>query len=162
MKKTNKILAAGITALSILGFAAVVNAVDGEGLGMRGFGHALKRGGNIGGLDKTTLLEDLGLPEDATREQIMEARWQKRLTQLGVSEDSTVRDFHAAMKAHQTAQFEEHLAKLKEDLGLPADATQEAVQSALEEKRGKGEGKGFGPRRGGHGDIWRGCRLTAG
>lgn len=154
MKTKNKILAAGTAALLILGFAAVVNAVDGEGLGMRGFSHAMKRGCPQSGVGKATLIEDLGLPEDATREQIMEARWQKKLSDIGLTEESTVGEFHDAMKAQREARFAERLENIKKKLGLPSDATQEDVKAALEEIRADGEG--IGPR-GGHGGMRGGC-----
>ncbi len=56
--------------------------------------------------------EKLGLPEDATQEDIMNAMMQNRETLM-----------------------EEHMTTVKEKLGLPEDATDEEVQDALNQWR---------------------------
>ncbi|MFH1721250.1 MAG: hypothetical protein ABH950_01450 [Candidatus Altiarchaeota archaeon] len=150
MKLLTKILAVGLTALLAFALASAVNANGTIGeKGITGFAkHGFMRGGPIGGLDKAATLKELGLSEDATREQVQEARWQKSLSDLGLTEQSTVGQFHAAMKAQMQERHVEMLDSLKEKLGLPADATEEQVQAGLQEKRANGEGKGLGIRRG--------------
>lgn len=150
MKK--KFLVAGLSTLLIFGIIAAVNAVT-DGIG-EGRGAGFFRGFRMKGLgmDKSSTIEDLCLPEDATPEEVMEAIWEKRLEELGLTEDSTIKELKEAVKERMQASWEEKLPELKEKLGLPDDATEEDVKEALKEKR---EGcKEFCHRRG-----FRGRRI---
>lgn len=51
--------------------------------------------------------QDLGLPENATREQISDALWQKQLKDLGLTEDSTLKEYKAALDAKMKTRKEE-------------------------------------------------------
>jgi hypothetical protein len=102
--------------------------------------------------DKSTLFTDLGLPEDATPEEIREAVWEKRLADLGLTQDSTVGEFHEAMKA----KMQERHQQMLEKFGLDGDATPEEIREAM--KAYCEENPDDCPVRMGRGFGRRGCR----
>ncbi len=149
MNGKTKILAWGIIALMIFVGAASASAdyMRGkQGKGHRGMDPGM--GGNI-----ADVIADLGLPEDATREDVREAMWAKKLADLGLTEDSTVGEFHVAMKAKNQEWRADMLAKL----GLAEDAQPEDVRAAMKAycvenpddcpKKGRGP-NGHGPKGG--------------
>lgn len=154
MKNKNKALVAGMTALLVLGFVAAANAVTNEqGKGMRGPG---KQGHGMHGEDRADIMEELGLTENATPEEIRDAHWQKKLADLGLTEEDSISEFQEAVKAKHEERHEEMLTKL----GLGEDASREDIREAHKayceenpdecpEKRGRGFGRG-GPGRGFH------------
>jgi hypothetical protein len=159
MNGKTKLLAVGVTALVAFGLLMAVNATEGMekrgrmGFFKRGFGMG-QRGGHG---NKTALLEDLGLPEDATTEQVRDAVWEKQLADLGLTEDSTIGEFREAMEARRQERHEERLDQVREKLGLTEDATEEEIWEAMkqwrEENKGLLSGGGFHPRRGGCPEI---------
>jgi len=119
-------MAFGLTAVMLLGIAAAVSASDevGEyaGFGKRGFAkdHAFMGfGAMIGG---GRVSEDLGLPENTTREQAREALWSTRLQELGLTEDSTIRQLHGVLKARQDVVREQRHEHVRQNLGLDESA----------------------------------------
>lgn len=134
-----KNLLVGIAALLVFG-AVLVSSIgvyengeqpcNGKGMGFRGLGEGKRFGqlGNLsGGQGRAAMLEDLGLSEDATKEEIMEAMFQKKLEKLGLTEDSTIGELREAMQ-------EQKLSMMREKLGLSDDATDQEIKDALGEK----------------------------
>ena len=149
MNGKTKILAGGLIALMVLMGAASASAdyMRGkQGKGQRGMGQGM--GHNI-----ADIIADLGLPEDATREDVREAMWVKKLADLGLTEDSTVGEFHEAMQAKNQELRAEKLAKL----GLAEDAQPEDIRVAMQAycednpdecpRKGRGS-QGHGPKDG--------------
>jgi len=101
------------------------------------------------------MMEELGLPENATREQVDDALWEKRLKDLGLTWDSTIAEYRDAVKARMLERRQEGLKSMREKLGLAEDATEEQVKEALRQWRednremmpGMGRGMGRGPGR---------------
>ncbi|MBU0762568.1 MAG: hypothetical protein KKD39_06040 [Candidatus Altiarchaeota archaeon] len=138
MNGKTKLLGAGLAALLVIGLVTAANAAS-EGIGKCGGGFLPpKQGyGMMHGKNTGMLLEDLGLPDDATREQVMDALWEKRLVDLGLTGDSTVSELHAAMKAkmqEKKAEMEEKRQERLAELGLTEDATPEEVMAAMKAK----------------------------
>lgn len=169
-----KTFCVGLAALLVFGLVAAANSAQNReknwGPGFRGLGMGPME--NCGGMNKTALIEelglpdnathqevaqalrlrqysDLGLPENATREEIMEALWLKRLSDLNLTGDSTVRDFHNAVKARMM----ERRGQLTGGIGLDEDSTPGEVHQAMKENCGEnpedcpgrmGRGMGFG------------------
>ncbi|GEM_PF-2787277 len=143
MDKKKRILVGSSVALLALGLMiavnATVNATDtgkqgkmgfGRGSWMQGGPHQIqgymgKRTGNL------TFLENLGLPENATGEQAREALWDEKLKDLGLTQDSTLREYRQALDARMQAMQNERATKLKEKLGLSENVTNEEVMAAM-------------------------------
>jgi len=130
-------LVIGLAALLVFGLVLAVDAAQGMRQEKKGGFHG---GGFMFGLgekpvNKTAMFNDLGLPENATHEQVMDARWQKRLADLGLTEDSTIKEYREAMKAKMQEKQGQMLEEMKENLGLPADATVEQVREAMKENK---------------------------
>ena len=147
MKK--KFAIAGIAAFLLVCSAFVFAQPNGEG---NGWGFAGLRNGMFGYMAKPDIKENLGLEEDATREEVKAAM----LENLGLTEDSSKEEIRDAIKQKKIEMKEQVMEQIKEKLGLPSDATQEEVHDALQEWReengvlcgacqGKMKGKGFGP-----------------
>jgi len=153
----NKLIGVGIAALLIVGLAWSINAATqkregcpylgkGKGFGQKGGFHAgITKKANLHEYAtkekfKAAGLEELGLSEDATKEEVMEAMFQKKLEKLGLTEDSTIRELKDAMK-------EQKLSMMRKKLGLSEDATEEEIKDALGEKAFNGP-KGFGKKMG--------------
>lgn len=174
MDKNKRILVVGFAALLVLGglamvVNAVVNAMNATDVGTQGMGGCSMRRGFPGHMNERmllgnlTVLENLGLPENASREQVREALWQKELKDLGLNEDSTLREYRQAIEAKMQADQakmqanqEERMQKIKEKLGLLENATQEDVMNAMKQWReengrlplGEGRGRGYGMQQG--------------
>lgn len=151
MTAKKKMLAGSAATLLLISLVAGVSAAAGQGneLGPNGFG--MKRGGFHG--DRTASLEELGLEEGATRQEIREAAWQKKLSVLGLTEDSTVGEFHDKMVEFREARHAERLDMMREKLGLGDDATEDEIHEGMktrrEENGGYGKGRMGGSRHGG-------------
>ena len=161
MDAKKKLLIVGAAALMVVGLVMAVNVTQqggkSPGIGwMKGWGRHMPPGNQ-------TLLANLGLPENATRQQISDAMWEKQLKDLGLTDDSTLREYRQALEAKRKTANDERMQALKEKLNLPANATQEDIQNATKQWRndnkellqGKGQRPGFGMR-GGIG-FGRGC-----
>lgn len=156
----NKLIGVGIAALLIVGLALAINAATqgeegypclgkGKGFGQKGGFHArikerlnLPKEATRMGV-KAAGLEELGLSEDASKEEIMEAMFQKKLEKLDLTEDSTIGELREAMQ-------EQKLSMMRKKLGLPEDASEEDIKDALGEKAFNGPRlhRGFGKRMG--------------
>ena len=147
----NKLIGVGIAALLIIGLAWGINAATQENKGCPfsgkkgGFHAGIKEGMNLpkdATMEKVKAagLEELGLSEDATKEEIMEAMFQKKLEKLGLTEDSTIGELREAMQ-------EQRLSMMREKLGLSEDASEEEIKDALGEKAFNGH-KGVGKKMG--------------
>jgi len=160
MENKKKIVLVGAAILLVLGLVMAVNAGLNatkamEKHGMRGFSKegCMRRGFPS---QNVTVLDNLGLPENATREQVREAVWEKKLTELGLTENSTIREFRQALETRMQAVRDERIQKLEEKLNLPANATQEDIKNAMHQLRndskellsGKGGRPVFGMRGG--------------
>ncbi len=113
LNKTIAILAVVILVASIAVISSNASAFDTSRPGQKGECPFVKSGAGMGLSmeDKMSLMiEKLGLPEDATME-----------------------DIHAAMKEKTAAIKEEWLSAVREKLGLPEDASLEDVKAALQE-----------------------------
>ena len=154
MDTKKKMLIVGAAALMVIGLVMAVNVTQ---QGIKPAGGGWMRGGwgkhvSTGNQTLMGLLGNLGLPENATRQQISDALWEKKLKDLGLTEDSTMREYRQALEAKMQAANDERMQKLKEKLNLPANATREEVQNAMNQWRndkkellpGKGHRLGFG------------------
>jgi hypothetical protein len=90
--------------------------------------------------DRQEMLEKIGLDEDATPEEVRDALWDKRLEDLGLTDESTIGELRAAMKERRQAMWKEKLSEMKEKLDLPEEASEEEVKEALKEKHGEFQG----------------------
>ena len=138
MNRKTKVLGAGLAALLVIGLVATAHsAIQGKGEGLKGRG--MRKG-----FGPLAMAGSLGLPENATRQQIKDAVWDKRLADLGLTRESTIGEYVDAMEANMLERHNEML----EELGLPEDATPEQVHEAMEERRGqkpfKGQRRGCG------------------
>jgi hypothetical protein len=83
-----KTMFAGLAVLMTLGLVLAASAAFDRGnpdpSGMRG--------------NHTAMCQSLGLSENATFEEMREAMFDKRLTDMGLTEDSTIRELKAALK----------------------------------------------------------------
>ena len=139
MNTKTKYLAAGLAAIMLIGMVGAVGTGVQEfrkqgKRGMFGGGHGMfgQGPGNHG--RPQVDLESLGLPADATREQVREAMWAKKLADLGLTEESTLAEFHAANVARHDERQAEMLEKRTEmlaKLGLTEDALPEDVREAM-------------------------------
>ena len=147
-----RILIVGAFALTVIGVLMVANAneqgkwmLSGKGWRRSGTDH-----NNL--LGNITFLEGLGLPENASGEDIRQAIWEKELKDLGLTEDSTLRQYRQAVEARMQASREERLRNLRERMGLPENATAEDFQNAMVKWRAddmgtfrhKSQGHGYG------------------
>ncbi len=152
MNYKTKLLGAGLGALLIIGLVTSANAAIGELEKRQGSGlfHKSPGFGMRQGWNRTAITTELGLPDDATQEQIGDAIWQKRIVELGLKDDSTLAQYHEAVKAEMQKLRQGRLEKL----GLSADATPEQAMDAMHRWRqenkdliGAGpEGGGFRPK----------------
>lgn len=135
----NKPIGVGLVALLVVALVLAANAT--EDLKNPGRSFFRMRGFAFGraheGMNKTAFWENLGVPENATREQVEEALWEKQLEDLGLTEDSTVGEYRLAMKARMQARQEQMQARMQEQrtemlekLGLGEDATPEEMREA--------------------------------
>jgi hypothetical protein len=157
MDTKKKILVVGAAALMVIGFVVAANAAvqGGAGAPWKGWGRQ--------GMDKANLTASLGLPENATREQIGDAMWEKKIKDLGLTDSSTLAEYRQAVKAQMQSNMEQRKQGILAKLGLPADATKEDIQNAMQKWRqdnkellpGKGGHRGFGMGFGG------GCKGQA-
>jgi hypothetical protein len=153
MDTKKKMLIVGAAALMVIGFvvaanAAVQGATDANGKGWMRGGWG-KHGGN------STFLQDLNLPANATRDQISDAMWAKQLKDLGLTDSSTLAEYRQALKAKEQTNQEQRMKDLRTKLNLPADASSEDIQNAMQQWRNdnlgllkggmKGHGFGSGP-----------------
>jgi len=158
-----KVLIGGAVALMVVGLVMAVNVTQQggkfPGMGwMRGGGSQRMHQGN------QSLMASLGLSDNATREQVSDAMWEKQLKDLGLTDDSTMREYRQALEAKMQAASDERDKQLKEKLNLPANATQEDVQNAMQQWRNDNknllEGKGSRPGPGMRGDMGFGKGCT--
>jgi Spy/CpxP family protein refolding chaperone len=158
MDTKKKVLIVGAAALMVMALvvaasAAVQGVADASGKGwMRGgWGKHMRQGNQ-------TEWAALGLPENATREQVSDAMWEKQLKDLGLTDSSTLAEYRQALKAKMQSGQEQRMAALKTKLNLPADATKDDVMNAMKQWRADNKellgggmgGRGFG-RGAGHG-----------
>lgn len=127
------VLAIAFTTLLVFGLVMAVDAVRGMGRGRTGF---LPKGGCMQWagekpMNNTSLMGELGLPGNATREQVQEAVWKKRLSELGLTEDNTIRECMEAVKARRQGMQEQRMQEITQKLGLPEDATEEQLREAI-------------------------------
>jgi len=141
---------AGLAALLVVG---LVYASGFGGLGKRGLGRPNMDGviDDLGLDEDATPMEvmeavrenriaELGLSEDATSEEMAEAMFEENLDELGLSWDSTVRELFDARKEQRQLMMQERLTNMGERLGLPEDATEDEIKEALKDKMGAGLG----------------------
>lgn len=151
MQNKKKMLALGAAALLVFGLVMAVNAVVNatkvmEKQGIDGFHrNGCMQGGFPRHMDNK-FLEELGLPENASRKQVRDAVWDKQLKELGLTESSTIKEFRQALEARAQAMGEERIQKIKEKLNLPENATQEDIKNAM--KQWRDENKGLLPGKG--------------
>jgi len=159
MNQKTKILVAGFVALLVFGMLVAVNAAIG-GIGKQERGdfsrHDCMIGINVTSMNKTGLFERLWLPKNVTRDKIQGAFWNKQLEDLGLTENSTLREYRQALEAKMQADREERNQKLMEKLSLSQNATTDEITDAM--KKWREENKELLPRGGihlRHGN-WRG------
>ncbi|MFH1404372.1 MAG: hypothetical protein ABIH11_08905 [Candidatus Altiarchaeota archaeon] len=137
----------GLAGLLLVGMVASANAFFGsQSQGKRGMfrnqlseKYGLPENGE--GCDfKTTVMEDLGLGEDATQEEVREALFARRLDQLGLTEDSTIRELRDALDAEREERLQEKMSALREKCGLPEDASEDEVKECMKERVRRGPG----------------------
>ncbi len=139
---------AGLAALLVMG---LVYAAGFSSLGKRGGGCPVTDEIKEGlGLDedathsevmdaiRNNRLTDLGLTKNATHKEIREALFEEDLDELGLSWDSTVRELFDAQNERRQLMRGERLPVIKERLGLSEDATEEDVNAAIKESKGAG------------------------
>ena len=123
-----KLIGVGIAALLIVGLVWGIDAATQKGEeGCPFAGKGFRAKGKLTGEGRAAMFEKLELPEDATREEVHEAMFQKKLDGLGLTEDSSIRELKDAMYGHR-------LSIMREKLGLSEDATEEEIKDALGEK----------------------------
>gem|GEM_PF-1311691 len=127
-------LLAGLTALAVLGLLVAGDATDDGGkLGLQAFkGKGFMMGGHRG-MGPGANLGELGLSENATRQEIHKAMWEKRLADLGLTESSTIGEFRQAMQTQRQAmqaQMQEKYTEMLGKLGLDSDATPDQIREA--------------------------------
>ncbi|MFH1126008.1 MAG: hypothetical protein V1703_02680 [Candidatus Altiarchaeota archaeon] len=134
MENKKKILVVGAVFLLIFGLIIAVNAVQGIGKEKKGIikGGCMQWGGQKFA-NKTIMPDKLGLPENATREQISDAIWEKQLKDVGLTENSTLREYKQTIEAKMKADQQDRSQKIMEKLNLPANATQEDVMNAMKQ-----------------------------
>jgi hypothetical protein len=122
MEKKKTLMVVGAAALMVLGVIVAVSATGGVKQGFPGKG--FMRGGfeRQMVLGNLTMLENLGLPANATREQVEDALWEKELKDLGLTDDSTVKEFREALKARNKDIRADWTQKMK-DLGDSGNCT---------------------------------------
>jgi len=125
----NKKLFIGLAATMLL-----IGGVFAAGLMDKG----MDRGG--GPFGRCNMTAELGLDEDATDEEVSEALFQKRLSELGLTEDDSIKELRAALEIESKEHEKERLVQARKRLGLDPDATEEEVQEALEEQAGVDNG----------------------
>ena len=158
--KNKKFVIVGLVALLIIGIVSVFATGTGD---KSWFGHkGWKSSGehfykNFG--DKSLWLEKLGLPSDATEEQIQEAikeQWEQRKAEynkairekLGLSEDATQEQVIVALKQKRESDKIKRFQQIKTKLGLSDDVSEEEVIEALQNWREENKDllSGFGHR----------------
>ncbi len=159
MDKNKKILIVGVAILVVVGLVIAANAAVNatkfmEKRGINGF---YKTGCIQTGIPrhmlKRPLLEGLGLPENASKEQIRDAMWDEELKDLGLTEDSTLREYRQALDAklkaeqeNKSLEQEQRAQEIREKVGLPENATQEDIMNAM--KQWREENKDMFPKQG--------------
>jgi Spy/CpxP family protein refolding chaperone len=152
MDNKKKLLVVGAAVLMVLG---VVIAANATGLGKQGFaGKGWMKGGmgRHGQGNMTSFLSNLGLPNNATRQQISDAAWAKELKDLGLTDSSTLAEYRQALKAKMQSNQGQRMQDIGAKLNLPANATKADIQNAMKQWRaankellpGKGRMPGFG------------------
>ena len=158
MDTKKKVLIFGAAALLVMS-AIMVASAAGQGAWLNGKGFRGVGWGRHAPSGNFTGLSSLGLPENATGEQVSDALWEKHLKELGLTDDSTMRQYRQALKAKMQANQEQRLQSLREKLNLPGNATTDDIRGAMRQLRGgrggllQGNGKrlGCGMREGGPG-----------
>lgn len=154
MDTKKKLLIVGAAALIVVGLVVAANAVE-QGAGFAGKGW-MRGGMGRHGQNMTSVFENLGLPANATMEQVRDAMWEKRIKDLGLTDESTLAEYRQALKAKMQANHEQQMQDVKAKLNLPENATKEDIQAAMKQWRadnkallpGKGRMGGFGMGRG--------------
>ena len=159
MEKTRKIMVFGALVAFVLLVAGLVMAVNITQKGAYSNGKGCKQGGWNKHLPpgNLTLMDNLGLSENASREQVRDALWEKSLKDLGLTEDSTLKEYKQAIDAkmktlqsERAANMTEKLSNIKEKLGLSENSTKDEVTTAMNKWREEnknttlGEGHGYG------------------
>ncbi|MFH0863274.1 MAG: hypothetical protein V1875_09655 [Candidatus Altiarchaeota archaeon] len=156
-----RLFIAGAAALVVFGvFVAAAAAYEG---GQRLMGKPWMKGGfgRQAVFGNLSFLEDMGLPDNATREEVQEALWQRHLKDLGLTEDSTLREYRLAVKAKGQSMQAEQGKQLRTRLGLAVDASDDDVRGAMQNMRTEGNWTthkgcaGKGPQHGGFKGIGR-------
>lgn len=119
MKGKTRILAFSLLMVGIMGVAAVSADYYGRAFGGRSM--------RADGPHMDYAIEELGLSGDASKDEVMRALRAKRLSDLGLTDDSTIGEFHAAMRQRNMQMRAEKLS----DLGLSDDADFEQVRQAV-------------------------------
>ncbi|MBD3260076.1 MAG: hypothetical protein GF334_00055 [Candidatus Altiarchaeales archaeon] len=132
MDNKTKAMGLGLTALLVFGLVLAVNANTEEMMDV-GCGNHPQHGFHMrGGMGRPHFkLTELGLPEDATHEDVRQALWEKRLSDLGLTEESTVGQYHNALVARNRERRNQMLF----ELGLDEDATDEQMREAHKKRR---------------------------
>ena len=112
LNKTIAILAAVILVASIAVISSNASAFDTSKPGLKG---------------------DCPFKSGAGFESSMEDKMSLMIEKLGLPEDATMEDVKAAMKEKIAATKEEWMSAVREKLGLPEDASLEDVKAALQE-----------------------------
>jgi hypothetical protein len=140
----NKIFTAGLAiasiALLVFGLVMAVDAVRGIGKRKGAFNVYCKGRMQWTGEkppNRTTITQELGLSENATREEIGEALWNKRLSELGLTQDSTIGEYREAVKAERQEMREQRIREMREKIGLPENATMDDIWTAFKGDKGK-------------------------
>ncbi len=97
-----KVVLGASALLVLLAFTGYALA-DGFGGFRRGIGHT----GGFSPEAKAELMEELGLLENASREEVMQARWQKHLKDLGLTEEDTIGEYREAVQARVRERIQE-------------------------------------------------------
>ncbi len=136
-----KIMVFGVAALLIIGLVSVALAVNMKT--QEKIGHRFDN-----------VKDELGLPEDASRQQVRAAVRVRIMGRLKLPEDASRQQIRNAMRQEREIQHKERLKKIRDKLGLPAEATEEEVKEALQEWRQENKDliAGFGHKK-------RGFRL---
>jgi hypothetical protein len=130
-----KTLGLGLAALLIFGAVLAVNADEIGEKAMRL--SKSQRHSGMGAMLSAQNTAELGLPDDATRQEVMEALWQRRLSELGLTGDSTVSQYHELMRERIQESQNQRDDMLREKLGLPGDATEDEIRDAMRQKTGE-------------------------
>jgi hypothetical protein len=123
------VLTIGAAALLVMGVIVVAGSADLGAAGFagkRGMGFARHGAGNM-----SSILGELGLPAGATREQIDDARWERQIKDLGLTDASTLGEYRQALKAKMAANAAQRMQGVRTKLGLGANATDEEVRAAM-------------------------------